>query len=208
MLRLEDLRHVSTGTWRMLDHEGFRVREAQTLLGYARAASHEDVFIRWYLLLAVWAFVAERIGEGQLAELPATDRLSVRDRVQESVGETGAEDAQELARQARKKVLCWSGSLARGGIDLLRVIVNRTTVILGLVWGVAWLVLYRVSPGSHLDGASGHAAGTSKTTIPRRPKACPVTPGGSQPRKNPFDVHPKNFTNYRLRWEIYKSNRE
>ena len=97
MLRLEELRHVSTGTWRMLDHEGFRVREAQTLLGYARAASHEDVFPRRYLLLAVWAFAAERIGEGQLAELLATDRLSVRDRVQELVGETGAEDAQELA---------------------------------------------------------------------------------------------------------------
>ena len=52
------------------------------------------------------------------------------------------------------------------------------------------------------------AAGTSKSTSLRRPKACPVAPGDSQSRKSPFDVHPKNFTNYRLLWEIYKSNRE
>jgi hypothetical protein len=52
------------------------------------------------------------------------------------------------------------------------------------------------------------AASTSKSTGLRGPKACPVAPGDSQSRKNPFDVHPKNFTNYRLLWEIYKSNRE
>jgi hypothetical protein len=97
MLRLEELRYVSTGTWRTVDHEGFRVRGAQTFLGYAKAASPEDVFPRRYLLLAVWAFAAERIGEGQLAEFLATDRLSVRDRIRELLSETGVEDVQELA---------------------------------------------------------------------------------------------------------------
>ena len=83
----------------MLDHEGFRVREAQTLLGYPRTApiESEDAFPRRYLFLAIRAFAAERIGEGQFAELLATDRLSVRDRVQELLRETGAEDVQKLA---------------------------------------------------------------------------------------------------------------
>lgn len=99
MLRLEELGHVSRGTWQMLDHEGFRVREAQTLLGYPRTApiESEDAFPRRYLFLAIRAFAAERIGEGQFAELLATDRLSVRDRVQELLRETGAEDVQKLA---------------------------------------------------------------------------------------------------------------
>lgn len=51
---------------------------------------------------------------------------------------------------------------------------------------------------SRADGSEGRDPVARRTT----PKA------KDDGWKNPFDVHPKKFKNYRLIWEIYKSERE
>lgn len=95
--RLEQLKRLPSGTWQRLSRQGFRVREAQAMLGYAKPAASEDAFPKRYLPLAVWAFAEGRISEGQLAELLGLDRLSARERVQQAVEHAGAEDLESLA---------------------------------------------------------------------------------------------------------------
>jgi len=98
LTRLEQLGRLAQGTWKRLHSQGFRVREAQAILGYGRPAASEAPYPRRYLLMAVWAFANEKISEGRLAELLDVDRVSARERVQELVDATGAEDLESLAK--------------------------------------------------------------------------------------------------------------
>lgn len=82
--RLEELRLIAAGTWERLSAAGFKVREAQALLGIATAASDSDdalLPIR-YQYLAVEAYELDELTEGQLARFLRTDRLSARGIVQ------------------------------------------------------------------------------------------------------------------------------
>lgn len=48
--------------------------------------------------------------------------------------------------------------------------------------------------------------GGTKAVVPKKERRDCV--GNSTSKKNPFDVHPKNFKNYRLLREIYRSERD
>jgi Zn-dependent peptidase ImmA (M78 family) len=79
--RLEELRLIPVGTWERLREEGFRVREAQRLLGLEPVQDEEIVSNR-YVALAVEAWKRELLSEGQLARYLRTDRLGARERIQ------------------------------------------------------------------------------------------------------------------------------
>ncbi len=96
--RLEELGRIPQGTWRRLYDKGFRVREAQEILGYGRPPMRQALYPRRYLLLAVWAFASSKIGESKLAELLDVDRLTARELVQELIDSTGAEGIESLAK--------------------------------------------------------------------------------------------------------------
>lgn len=79
--RLEELRLVPAGTWDRLQLEGFRVREAQRLLGLAPLATDDEILPARFVALAVEAWQKGDLSEGQLARLLRTDRLSARERI-------------------------------------------------------------------------------------------------------------------------------
>ena len=81
-LRLEDLRLLPPGTWERLKSAGFKVREAQALLGMARAAQREGALPGRYQRLAAAAFQAELLSEGQLARFLRVGRVEAREIVQ------------------------------------------------------------------------------------------------------------------------------
>ncbi len=80
--RLEELRLIPSGTWDRLRQEGFRVREAQQLLGLETVSTDDEPFSARYVALAVEAWQQEHLSEGQLARILRTDRLGARDRIQ------------------------------------------------------------------------------------------------------------------------------
>jgi Zn-dependent peptidase ImmA (M78 family)/transcriptional regulator with XRE-family HTH domain len=104
LIRLEQLRSLPRGTWKKLGTLGFRVREAQNILGYARKPTSEEPFPRRYLLLAVLAFAGARVSEGEFAELLGLDRLSARERVGQLMDAIGAEDPETLAAMLSKRL--------------------------------------------------------------------------------------------------------
>ncbi|MGH7862606.1 MAG: ImmA/IrrE family metallo-endopeptidase, partial [Candidatus Dormibacteraceae bacterium] len=76
--RAEDLHLLPIGTWDRLQQAGFKVREAQSLLGLAaRPVADHPLPIR-YLYLAAEAFERGDLSEGQFARFLRTDRLEAR----------------------------------------------------------------------------------------------------------------------------------
>lgn len=79
--QLEDLRLIAVGTSDRLREEGFKVREAQQMLGLTvggPASDHELLPLR-YQYLAVQALEDDLLTEGQLARMLQTDRLTARE---------------------------------------------------------------------------------------------------------------------------------
>ena len=79
--RLEELRLLPSGVWDRLDQAGFRVREAQRLLGLTPHPDANRLLPARYVFLAVGAFALGDISEGQLARYLRLDRLAARDLV-------------------------------------------------------------------------------------------------------------------------------
>lgn len=78
VLRLENLRRVSIGTWDSLAEEGFKPRQAQQILGINANPPIEGELPPRFVSLAVSAYENEEISEGQLAKLLRTDRVTAR----------------------------------------------------------------------------------------------------------------------------------
>jgi Zn-dependent peptidase ImmA (M78 family)/DNA-binding XRE family transcriptional regulator len=89
--RLEELRLVPAATWDRLQLEGFRVREAQRLLGLTPLATDDEILPARFVALAVEAWQEGHLSEGQLARVLRTDRLGARERVRR-LGEAPAGD--------------------------------------------------------------------------------------------------------------------
>ena len=82
MLRLEELRLLKGGTWERLRDKGFKVREAQDLLGLAPHPHEERGLPLRYQYLAARAFGEEKLTEGELARLLRVDRVAARRLIQ------------------------------------------------------------------------------------------------------------------------------
>lgn len=83
MLRLEVLRLLPRGTWERLRDRGFKVREAQELLGLSPHPHDDQPFPVRYRLLAVQAYQDGQLTEGELARLLRVDRVEARRTVQQ-----------------------------------------------------------------------------------------------------------------------------
>ncbi len=77
-LRLEGLGLLPRGTFDMLHHERFSVSEARQLLGIASPEPDSRRFPTRYLTLAVDAYRAGQISEGQFARFLRLDRVTAR----------------------------------------------------------------------------------------------------------------------------------
>ncbi len=84
-LRLENLRRLPSGTWDKLVREGFKVRQAQQVLGIDANPPIKDALPLRYKMLAVSAYEREEISEGQLAKFLRTDRVQAR-RIVDEIG--------------------------------------------------------------------------------------------------------------------------
>ncbi len=84
MLRLEELRRLPTGTWERLKDEGFKVQHAQALLGIDVSSAVAELLPERYVDLAISAFQAGQISEGQLAKYLRSTRLAARELVEAS----------------------------------------------------------------------------------------------------------------------------
>jgi Zn-dependent peptidase ImmA (M78 family)/DNA-binding XRE family transcriptional regulator len=87
--RIEELRLIPSGTWDRLRLEGFRVQEARRLLGLEPLASDDELLPPRFVALAFEAWQRGELSEGQLARLLRTDRLDVRERLQQQGAATG-----------------------------------------------------------------------------------------------------------------------
>jgi Zn-dependent peptidase ImmA (M78 family)/transcriptional regulator with XRE-family HTH domain len=86
--RLEELKLLPAGTWDRLQGMGFKPNKARELI---RLPVHESELPNLplrYEALAVQAFEAGLLSEGQLAERLGTDRIGARQRVRELTSET------------------------------------------------------------------------------------------------------------------------
>jgi Zn-dependent peptidase ImmA (M78 family)/DNA-binding XRE family transcriptional regulator len=81
--RLEDMRLVPTGLWERLQERGFKVKEAQEKLGLQEVKEPKDRFPERYVKLAIDAYEADEISEGELAHYLRTDLLDARTLVEE-----------------------------------------------------------------------------------------------------------------------------
>jgi len=81
--RLEELSLIPTGTWERLRQQGFRVREAQRLLGLQERSVDDELLPPRYRYLAVEAWQRGDLSEGQLASFLRVDRLTARRTVRE-----------------------------------------------------------------------------------------------------------------------------
>jgi Zn-dependent peptidase ImmA (M78 family) len=77
-LRLEDLKLLSSGSYDRLEAAGFKVREAQSLLGLEPLPADRETFPLRYRFLAAEAYTQGLITEGQLAKFLRADRLTAR----------------------------------------------------------------------------------------------------------------------------------
>jgi Zn-dependent peptidase ImmA (M78 family)/DNA-binding XRE family transcriptional regulator len=78
VLRLEELSRLPSGIWERLRSEGFKVQQAQKLLGIDANPQMLEHLPRRYVALAVEAFRSGQLSEGQLTRYLHTDRVSVR----------------------------------------------------------------------------------------------------------------------------------
>lgn len=76
--RLEELDLVPIGTWDRLHTQGFRVREAQALLGLAAHPVTDQPLPVRYLYLAAEAYAKGELSEGQLARYLRMERADAR----------------------------------------------------------------------------------------------------------------------------------
>jgi Zn-dependent peptidase ImmA (M78 family)/DNA-binding XRE family transcriptional regulator len=83
ILRLEDLRRLSIGTWERLAIEGFKVQQAEKLLSIDANPPLREHLPRRYVDLAIQAYRKGYLSEGQLSRFLRTDRVSARMEVEE-----------------------------------------------------------------------------------------------------------------------------
>jgi Zn-dependent peptidase ImmA (M78 family)/DNA-binding XRE family transcriptional regulator len=76
--RLEELALVPSGLWDRLRREGFRVREAQQILGLDAAVPPEQPLPLRYVTLALESWQHGDLSEGQLAQILRMNRLEAR----------------------------------------------------------------------------------------------------------------------------------
>jgi len=80
--RLEELRLIAIGTGDRLRAQGFKVREAQAMLGLSGGPTgSNDLLPARYQYLAVQAYENDLLTEGQFARMLRTDRLGAREAV-------------------------------------------------------------------------------------------------------------------------------
>ena len=84
MLRLEELRRLPTGTWEQLKDQGVQVQHAQAVLGIDGVSAPVGLLPERYVDLAISAFQAGQISEGQLAKYLRSTRLAAREPVEAS----------------------------------------------------------------------------------------------------------------------------
>lgn len=82
-LRLEDMRLAPAGLWERLQARGFKVEEAQKRLGLPSVDEPDQMLPERYVALALDAFDAGELSEGELARYLRTDLLSVRTLIEE-----------------------------------------------------------------------------------------------------------------------------
>jgi Zn-dependent peptidase ImmA (M78 family)/DNA-binding XRE family transcriptional regulator len=98
IIRLEDLRLITPGTWDQLEAAGFSPREAKKLLDIGAHEPDHESLPRQYRYLAVEAYERALITEGQLARFLRTDRLGARETVQELVSRLALTDSGEVTK--------------------------------------------------------------------------------------------------------------
>jgi Zn-dependent peptidase ImmA (M78 family)/transcriptional regulator with XRE-family HTH domain len=76
--RVEDLRLLPVGTWERLHQAGFKVREAQSLLGLAERPVSDHLLPLRYMYLAAEAYDRGELSEGQFARYLRVDRIEAR----------------------------------------------------------------------------------------------------------------------------------
>jgi len=76
--RLEGMQLIPSGLWERLKARGFKVKEAQKQLGLESIPESTEQFPKRYLELAVKAYDAGEISEGELAKYLKTDILTAR----------------------------------------------------------------------------------------------------------------------------------
>jgi Zn-dependent peptidase ImmA (M78 family)/transcriptional regulator with XRE-family HTH domain len=99
-LRLEELDLIPVGTWDRLEQQGFKVREAQSLLGLPPQLETDEELPTRYRYLVAEAYLKGELSEGQLARFLRTDRVGAR-RMLDTLG-VNADVSQEgeVAREA------------------------------------------------------------------------------------------------------------
>jgi len=78
VLRLEELKRIKSGTWESLIARGFKAKKVKEFLGIAKEECVEDKFPVIYRNLAVMAYQAQKITEGQFAEYLGVTRAEGR----------------------------------------------------------------------------------------------------------------------------------
>lgn len=78
VLRLEDLKLLSTGLWERIKRGKFKVREAQQQLGLGPVPAKDQQFPTRYQYLAIDAFEQGLLSEGLLSNFLSVDRLEAR----------------------------------------------------------------------------------------------------------------------------------
>lgn len=81
ILNLEDLKLIKAGSWDRLREAGFKTNTSRASGGISPVRPEHAMLPIRYETLAVRAFVAEHISEGDLARFLRTDRVSARERV-------------------------------------------------------------------------------------------------------------------------------
>lgn len=83
MRRLEEMKLAPSGLWDRLQARGFKVQEAQRLLGLQPIGESQNQFPDRYIKLAIAAYEAGEISDGELARYLHTDLVSARAIVEE-----------------------------------------------------------------------------------------------------------------------------
>jgi len=96
--RLEELRLLPPATWERLQERGFRVREAQAILGIQTRSEPEQLLPIRYRLFAVEAFQRGDLSEGQFARFLRVDRVEARRLAQELATDDALDSNGEMER--------------------------------------------------------------------------------------------------------------
>lgn len=93
--RLEDMRLIPSGVWQRLMERGFKVEEAREQLGLQEIPEPTDKFPRRYLKLAIKAYDAGEISEGELARYLQMNLVEARVAVADWRAQFGMDDSIE-----------------------------------------------------------------------------------------------------------------